>query len=376
MCTETDIAKKRCGTPTSDLCVLYTGPDVPALGIVNDECNGLRLSDIEAKIIERLIAHTNGQNIEISSITANCPFVQDYLNVNDKQLATLIQGLFDANCSLYEYIQTVEAKLEPPFAFDLKCLTTPANPSKSQITQAIINTLCTLKSDFDTLVEDLSDDTDDPDANTIINNIQTTVGNWIAENFTSCSGNLKVTGSGKDTKLNLIGQNPIGTFLHGKFDVSNFDSSGLGLAEKGMCGWAIANGNNGTEDVRGFLLAGTIQGPGGTLNPIVQPGFDASLQAAYLTKTGKNKASLTSSQLPDHQHTINDPGHKHTVHGIIHQDSPDFGNGGAGLDTWFGDISTTTGFTGITIGGVTGTSGQPIDFRQPTAYVRIIQRIS
>ena len=133
MCDDNSTAKKRCLTTVSDNCVSYTGPDIPALGIVKD-CADLRLSDIEAIIIQRLLDLVDGTGISLESITGNCDFVTSTLVNSDKSLASLIQLLYNNDCTLHDYIAAVEAKLEPPFAFDLKCLTSvaPANPSRKR----------------------------------------------------------------------------------------------------------------------------------------------------------------------------------------------------------------------------------------------------
>lgn len=375
MCDDNNTAKNRCLTTISDKCVSYTGPDVPALGVVKT-CGDLRLSDIEAIIIKKLTDIATGAGIELSDITGNCDFVNTTLVNADKSLATLIQLLFDNDCTLNDYIKAVDAKIEPPFSFDLGCLATvaPPNPSRNQIIQAIIQQECINTAAIAQITNELA--TDDTES-TIMNAVRDVIGNMVTSMFTSCQNNLIKTGSGATSQIQVIGDCPIGTMLFGKFDRSSFDDSGLGLASKGMCGWAFCNGNNGTEDTRGFTLASTIDTQGPALNPLVSPGSDSELAQAYLSRKGKNKAPLNSSQLPDHNHTVTDPGHTHSVNeGIIHQNSPDFGNGGAGLDTWFGAINTGSSTTGITVGGLTGASGQPIDFRQPTLYVRVIQRIS
>lgn len=379
MCTESSINKKRYPNPVPDVGVLYTGEDVPALGIVKD-CSDLRLYDIEKIILDRLQAVATGSGITLSQITGNCDFVNTTLAASDKSLASLIQLLFNNDCSLRDYIDMVNNKIEPPFSFDLKCLTSvvPTTPNRNQIIQAILDQTCANTTDITQIKSELANDDTE---NSIMNAVKDVIGNMVSDMFTSCQNNLVKTGAGVNAKINIVGDCPIGTILYGVFDRSSFDDSGLGLASAGLCGWRLANGNGGTVDVRGFTLASTIDTQGPALNSLVAPGTDPDLIAAYLTKKGRNKYTLLSSQIPDHQHTTSVTQTPHT-HNIQTKKG---GNGGGGsnaaLNSNFGDPYTittdpTTVNLNVTVSGVTGTTGQPIDARQPTIYLRAIQRVA
>jgi microcystin-dependent protein len=72
--------------------------------------------------------------------------------------------------------------------------------------------------------------------------------------------------------------------------------------------------------------------------------------------TGVNSNTLTLAQMPNHGHTttvvINDPGHTHTIQGIV---KPGNHNGNNGAEETKTDIQTTsTSFTGLrgTVDGV------------------------
>ncbi len=117
-------------------------------------------------------------------------------------------------------------------------------------------------------------------------------------------------------------------------------------------GWQLADGTNGTADLRDRFIVGA----GSTYNP-----NDVG---------GNRQILLTASQMPAHSHVVNDPGHTHpiTMHdpGHIHPNSDPghahpvllnngaTGNGarGAGSDDTNGYNSTSGGaFTGVTVGG-------------------------
>lgn len=84
-----------CLNPISDKCVTYTGPPIPVLGI----CTGDTISETIQVIIDKLlsIVESDGGGITLNNITANCDFVQKSLVGKDKDLATMIQVLFDQN---------------------------------------------------------------------------------------------------------------------------------------------------------------------------------------------------------------------------------------------------------------------------------------
>ena len=71
---------------------------------------------------------------------------------------------------------------------------------------------------------------------------------------------------------------------------------------------------------------------------------------------GVNEVALSSSQIPDHTHTVTDPGHSHgfTSYSGYNWDSPD---ADTGYGQWFQGTSTSTASssTGITVTGGGGT---------------------
>jgi len=80
-------------------------------------------------------------------------------------------------------------------------------------------------------------------------------------------------------------------------------------------GWALCNGANGTPDLRDkFILGaggsvGAALSTGGALNQTA-----TSSNAGGHTPTGTiGDTTLTLSQIPQHAHSITDPGHVHTV---------------------------------------------------------------
>jgi microcystin-dependent protein len=87
-----------------------------------------------------------------------------------------------------------------------------------------------------------------------------------------------------------------------------FDTTGLGIG-KGF-GYAICNGLNGTLDLRGMFIpmATTVPYSGGS-SPLraILSGTTASAG----TEAGLGLVTLTTTQMPSHNHTITDSGHFH-----------------------------------------------------------------
>lgn len=111
---------------------------------------------------------------------------------------------------------------------------------------------------------------------------------------------------------------------YGPLTTSYFENSGLGIGQ--LVGWALCNGQNGTNDLRGRFLVG------------------AGDKYQYSETGGEAKVALNNQQIPSHGHSIN---------------NGDFGTLGIGIDT---DSSSTyipyctTGRTGALDTDETGNS--------------------
>lgn len=145
---------------------------------------------------------------------------------------------------------------------------------------------------------------------------------------------------------------------------SNFDTAGLGTSAE-FSGWAICNGLNGTPDLRGKFIVGTINNTPNSGAPALAANVDPSNghpNYSVASEGGTTKETLTTSQIPSHNHggstssagahnhTITDPGH---IHGILGQ------NGGGGLSrarTGTGNtaptVNTESSVTGISLAAV------------------------
>lgn len=318
-----------------DGCVQYTGDDIPALGI----CTGDTLSQVEQAIIDKLLTSLDGTGITVSEVTLeNCEWLQDQFVGKSNTLANLFQLLIDNQCTLKEMIDDLE---ETPFAFDIKCLEGLTSTSTSDdILQSAINLLCTIK----TTVDDI------PNQYVKISDIDSYIAQYIANTATTAQYYISIPSH-------------VGLPYFG--DMGNFDNTGKGIESKGFKNIYVCNGQNGTPDLRGRVIAGAVKNiPGPSLDSAVDPTLSTNPNTNYsiADKFGTSYVTLTTNQIPSHTHTVTDPGHSHAYEGYISEGRPC----GSQCDREDRKSSKTTSlsYTGISIADTGG--GQSHDNRQPS----------
>lgn len=134
-----------------------------------------------------------------------------------------------------------------------------------------------------------------------------------------------------------------------------FDGTGLGNHPY-TTGWAICNGANSTDDYRGRVPVG--------LNTS-DTDFDAVGEIG-----GAKTHTLSTTEMPSHNHSVTDPGHTHNYAGGV---TP----GGAGEGTRIGvvaTLTTTSATTGISIASTGG--GGAHNNLQPYKVALFIQRVA
>jgi len=325
-----------------DSCIIYTGDDIPALGI----CNGDQISEIEKIVLDKIVSFIDGTGITLAEVTLeNCIWLKDQFS-EDQNLSTILQLLIDSQCTLKDLI---DGLTKTPTVFDTVCLSNlPANPTADDILQEAIRVLCSIKTTVDAI----------PDTYVKISDINS----YISSYFTSTS-----------TVTNYYTTLPAKVALPYFGDLSKFDNTGKGLESQGFKNIYICNGANGTPDLRGRAIVGAVRNvPGGALDSDVDPSLLSNPGTNYAIndKFGKSFIGLTISQLPSHSHGITDPGH---IHSTVFK-SMDFKNDGfSGSDITGPEVSTSTtrtytsqsSTTGITVNNTGG--GQAHENRQPSA---------
>lgn len=134
-----------------------------------------------------------------------------------------------------------------------------------------------------------------------------------------------------------------------------FDVTGLGTHPY-TTGWAICNGSNGTDDFKGRVPVG-LNTSDSDFNVVGETG-------------GAKTHTLTLSEMPQHSHTVTDPGHTHSYEGVVNPG----GGGDSSRDGVQSTLNTTSATTGITIG-FAGSDGAHNNL-QPYKVALFIQRVA
>lgn len=279
-----------CTEIVSDKCVRYTGVDIPALGI----SNGDTLASVEAALATFIQSIITGEGVTLDIDEGDyCELVSGYLPAGEEVTAlNLFTALVKSACFLDAKIEAIEGELDDLEGnYTVDCLDgVSSNSGTHAILQATINSLCSLEDVVNQLAIDLD-----------TNYVKTSELNTLIQAY------LDSQQVGTLYKNRMVPYSIVPYFG----SLSNFDATGAGTGE-----WAeiyLCNGQNGTPDLRGRVLAGAISGvPGGTLNSAVDPNASAfNPNYALGTTAGSNSVTLTEAQLPTHNHTITDPGHTH-----------------------------------------------------------------
>lgn len=238
---------------TPDTKVKYTGPAYPQFGI----CTGDLLSEIELAILTQIEFFAEGKGITITDIDlTTCDCFQKKVGCCGatacQTLICILQAYLECMCEMYADVQDLKIKVaamyDGPYATG--CLTSVTPSSKlPAIIQAIVVEFCALK----TIVTNLQ---------TQINNLlsggfATMIGDFMKAAILTCNGTRK-TGSGSSFKVNIGGFPPIGTVsMIAASGLGQFGSDGKGLPDTDACGWALADGRNGTINMSGRFPLGT-----------------------------------------------------------------------------------------------------------------------
>lgn len=269
-----------CTEIVSDKCVKYTGIDVPVLGIQT----GDSLSYVEQALITFLTSTLDGTGIKIDLAGIDvCALVNKYLpTCGDLTIVDISKALIQAACDLQEQVDAIAADLATLNSdYTIGCLTgVTASSDTHAIVQAVINTLCTLQTDFNALLLSL------PTTYVSIADIDAYIQAYLDSQSSSTLISNKMV---PYAAVPYFGP------------LSYFNGTGAGTGD-----WVkiyLCNGQNGTPDLRGRTLVGTTTGMfGGPLDPAVDPSNPANPNYIITTEVGANEVILSSTQIPSHTH--------------------------------------------------------------------------
>lgn len=294
------------GTP--DTQVKYTGPAIPALSI----CTGDWLSEIEAVILGKIVDYATGhgiflEDIDLTTCDAFADCITDCCQSTSIELPDLLECFKNAICANYEDILTLQTQLNAILnaTYNTACISgLGSTPTFVQIIQAWLIDYCTLKAQVTSIQTQL---------NTLSTGLNASIGNFLSNAISSCTGTGSVikTGTGASFTVAFKGFVPIGGIIPYGGAMNKFGPTGLGLSGTDMCGWALANGLNGTYNMIGQVPVGMINGMGGATPSNYTGGPTTSMGNQIGESVHLNTAA--ESGTGTHTHTLNDPGHDHRV---------------------------------------------------------------
>jgi microcystin-dependent protein len=308
-----------CTEITSDKCVKYTGADIPALGIQN----GDTLQFVEQTLAQFLISALDGSGIKpIVDLQGVCSIVANNIPVcvgcSGPTLNDLLQALVDSACDLQDLINGVSDRvdaLEQPYDEGCLSVVRTSLSNTHNVLQAVIDQLCQLQLDFDTLV----------DVTLPATYVPLNGPNGIEDIIAQALADAGLTGPTTKQYTKMVPFVAYPWFAPSSYFSGKFDINGAGLPGGEFEYVYLCNGvAPGVPDLRGRVLAGVTTGMGGgamdvevSPSTVGNPNYQAT---PSFTKTGVNFVTLGINEMPQHNHptstvNITDPGHTHTVTG-------------------------------------------------------------
>lgn len=289
-----------CAEISSDKCIKYTGEDIPALGI----SYGDSLLHVEEQLAKFIISTLNGSGIVINvPSSVICDLIEKHLpTCPSYQLDELIITIIKAVCDLQAQVDAIKADITALNAdYSILCLSGVTSSSDThQIVQAIINKLCSINQSLAALTLNVTN-----------NYVKISdIDGYIADYLASVAPANKAY-----TKM--VPYSPIPYF--GALSGYPTPSDQLSTTGQGTGYWEkvyICNGLGSTPDLRGRTIVGAVSGVGGgPLDTQVNPADPRNPNYTNGTTAGENFITLTSAQMPTHNHvaSVTDTGHTHSI---------------------------------------------------------------
>jgi microcystin-dependent protein len=280
------------GTKTTDQCVVYTGDNIPELGIEK----GFPLLYVEQALFKYLKSALNGTGI-IPQLEDDiiCELISKHLPTCSEcdgiTLNHILIALIKALCELNIIVQNVQNEVDIINSdYNLQCISVAEEPyGVHDVIQGIIDKVCALNLQLISLATNLS-------TNYVsIANINSYIANYLAS-----------IGSSSLVKNKMIPY----TAMEYYGPLGYFDASGAGIGD-----WVdvyLCNGNNGTPDKRGRVAVGATTGMGGgVMSGSVNPAVAGNPDYTLLSVAGSNLVTLTTAQIPSHNHIATFTGSPH-----------------------------------------------------------------
>ncbi len=198
-------------------------------------------------------------------------------------------------CEMYGDIQVLTTKVDEMYSgpYVLGCLQNVTSTSKlPDVIQEMITELCTAEAAITSLQTQVTN---------LTTNQTTVIGNFLNTAIQGCqSDSVKKTGSGATFQVTFGGFCPVGSIIMWKGNPAGLFTGGVGNAPGPMCGWNLANGQNGTEDMRGYFPVGVNDGTmgGGSQNAEVDNAVNPGQSYNIGSHGGEIKHQLSNAEVP------------------------------------------------------------------------------
>lgn len=289
-----------CVTTYSSNCVTYAGS--PYSGCIGDICTGDTLTEIINLFTQAFDGFCNGTGINVT-VNGACRSFQGLVGIQNtiitSTLNQMINWLEQGYCQNSTSIGQIIAQLNTPITYNNPgCLTIPSGATNTQVIQAIINQLCSVSNGFNTFFNGTQF------TNTMVSALNTVIGQYLASHITACTPTSSVPAiqitqdTNGNSGIQFNGFVPPYTLLPyaNPNYTAFFDATGLGRAVSGTCGFAIANGNNGTPDMRGMTFSGASRIQCSSGAPTLYSGI--TLSTNYGDLLGTDTITLGTQNLP------------------------------------------------------------------------------
>ena len=284
-----------CPEPTPDRCVKYTGQSIPTLHITTND----PLSSVLNEFVIAILDITAGKGIFPAYDQGSlCTLIEDNLPCCDEiTLNDVITATFKAICDINTRVVALKADMDVLNAdYTIGCLENVLPDANTHdILQAVIDKLCLTADDLEALELDVS-----------TNYVKKSEFNDLVKSYIE-SVPASTSYYNKMVPYTIVAFYP--TDMTGMFDSTG---AGLGVWEKIY----LCNGDHGTPDLRGLVIAGATNMTGGdTMDDRVRPGVGGNPTYDSGQIQGENFITLNESQLASHSHgttaVVNDGGHSH-----------------------------------------------------------------
>lgn len=256
-----------CNNCRSNFLVKATSNEISWQGNVVEEldiCIGDSLTYVGNIILSKIKDLLKGKGIILDDLTlSDCEYIEELLGAQEKSLLNVLKVYKEAICNLKKEVDDLFMEIDD-FTnvedYNTLCLGEIANPCGNEATfkdliQAIINKLCALNTQFESIAESILDAVEEGAGNLLISGA-----------ITSCGGNGYTTsGTGASAVVTFQALVPPNCPIIYTGSTAFFDSGGAGLPNSPYCGWYLCNGNNNTPN------SSTLpQNSGGTIRYIIR----------------------------------------------------------------------------------------------------------